>query len=129
MSMKSMALITGASTGIATVYADRLAARGHDLVLVARDTARLEANAQQLRSRNGIAVDINTAGLIRAKDLASVEVDVRVDAALAGFDRRETVTIPTLPDAGQWTAFEVACTAMIPNFMQKHSAERYRKAG
>jgi short-subunit dehydrogenase len=51
-----------------------------------------------------------------------------VDAALIGFDRRESVTIPPLPDAGQWTALEVARQAMLPNFMQAHAAERYRTA-
>ena len=44
------ALITGASTGLGSVYADRLARRGHDLILVARDAARMEALAARLRA-------------------------------------------------------------------------------
>jgi len=59
---------------------------------------------------------------------AVMEVDELVDAALAGFDRREPVTIPPLPDSDQWTAFEGARKAMIPNFSQAHAAERYRNA-
>ena len=59
---------------------------------------------------------------------AVMEVGELVDAALAGFDRRETVTIPPLPDVGQWTAFEAARKVMIPNFSQVHAAERYRNA-
>ena len=51
---------------------------------------------------------------------------VPVDAALLGFDRGETVTIPPPPDAGQWTALETARQAMLPNFSQDHAAERYR---
>ena len=51
-----------------------------------------------------------------------------VDAALVGFDRRETVTIPPLPDAGQWSALDAARQAMLPNFVQAHAAERYRSA-
>src|ERR1700754_3583283 len=47
------ALITGASTGIGAVYADRLAKRGHDLILVARDKQRLEALAERLRAETG----------------------------------------------------------------------------
>ena len=57
---------------------------------------------------------------------AVMEVDELVDAALAGFDRRETVTVPPLPDERQWTAFESARKAMIPNFGQTRAAERYR---
>ncbi len=55
-----------------------------------------------------------------------MEVGGLVDAALVGFDRRESVTIPPLPDAGQWSAFEAARVAMVPNFAQSHAAERYR---
>jgi uncharacterized protein len=57
-----------------------------------------------------------------------MEVDELVDAALVGFDRRETVTIPPLPDAEQWKAYDAARQAMIPNFAQVHAAERYREA-
>jgi short-subunit dehydrogenase len=57
-----------------------------------------------------------------------MEVGELVDAALAGFDRRESITIPPLPDATQWTDFEAARKVMIPNFSQAHAAERYRTA-
>lgn len=57
---------------------------------------------------------------------AVMEVDELVDAALVGFDRRETVTIPPLPDADQWKAFDAARQLMIPNFAQVHAADRYR---
>jgi len=261
MPNKPSALITGACTGIGAVYADHFAKRGHDLVLVARDRARMETLADRLRRETGVTVDIlradltdplglaqveaklredhrigilvNNAGTAPAggftdqspeetamivnlnataparlasaiaprfaqtgqgaivnigsvvglspeygstvygatkafilflsqslhaelgpkgvyvqavlpaatrteiwehagKDVdklpAVMEVDELVDAALAGFDRRETVTIPPLPDAGQWTAFEAARKVMIPNFNQVHAAERYRNA-
>jgi hypothetical protein len=59
---------------------------------------------------------------------AVMEVGELVDAALAGFDRRETVTIPPLPDATQWNDFETARKVMFPNFEQAHAAERYRNA-
>jgi len=59
---------------------------------------------------------------------AAMETGELVDAALVGFDRRETVTIPPLPDAGQWSALEAARQAMLPNFMQAHAADRYRAA-
>ncbi len=53
-------------------------------------------------------------------------VDDMVDAALAGFDQREAVTIPPLPDAGQWDAFSAARLAMLPNFRNSQPAARYR---
>ncbi|HYD99787.1 MAG TPA: SDR family oxidoreductase [Alphaproteobacteria bacterium] len=77
------ALITGASSGIGAVYADRLAARGHDLVLVARDEHRLGALATRLRTRHGRSVDILAADLNDPADLARVEARLRDDPALA----------------------------------------------
>ncbi len=56
---------------------------------------------------------------------AVMEVDELVDAALVGFDRREAISIPPLPDVGQWIAFDTARRAMIPNLTQRHAAERY----
>jgi len=53
-------------------------------------------------------------------------MDAGVDAALIGYDRRETVTLPSLPDAGQWDAYDNARKAMLPNFAQDHAAARYR---
>lgn len=51
---RTSVLITGASTGIGAVYAERFARRGHDLVLVARDKLKLEALAERLRQENHI---------------------------------------------------------------------------
>ena len=53
--LSGTALITGASTGIGAVYADRLARRGHNLILVARDKARMDALAEKLRAETGVA--------------------------------------------------------------------------
>lgn len=57
-----------------------------------------------------------------------MEVGELVDAALVGFDRREPVTIPPLPDAEQWNAYQAARQAMLPNIGQEHAAARYRTA-
>ncbi|HWK97216.1 MAG TPA: SDR family oxidoreductase [Pseudolabrys sp.] len=274
---KPTVLITGASSGIGATYADRFARRGHDLVLVARDKARMETLAARLRAETGVSVDIVVADLSESADLTRVEQRLRddaaigilvnnagiaapggfedgdpdlmeklikvnvtavtrlaavaakrfvapgggggggtgggggigtgggiiniasvlglapeisigaysasksyvltlsqslnaelgarglyvqavlpaatrteiwersgrdvtkiegvmeagelVDAALAGFDKRETVTIPPLPDAGQWEAFNAARLAMLPNFRNEHAAPRYKLAG
>jgi short-subunit dehydrogenase len=253
------ALITGASTGIGATYAERLARRGHDLVLVARDRARMEALASRLRGETGVEVDVIAADLTDPLELKRVEIRLRddekigllinnaglatpggfegadadvldrlirlnvtavtrlgaaviprflaqgkgaivnvasvvalapefplgaygatkayvlaysqalheelgarglyvqavlpaatrteiwersgrdvdsltgvmevgdlVDAALVGFDRRELVTLPSLPDVQQWASLEAARRAMLPNFANAQPAERYR---
>src|SRR3712207_2287897 len=69
------ALITGASSGIGAIYADRLARRGYDLILVARNHSRLEALAARLRDETGRSVEIVPADLNDSADLARVETD------------------------------------------------------
>jgi short-subunit dehydrogenase len=258
---KPSVLITGASSGIGAVYADRFAKRGHDLVLVARDRARLETLAARLRQQAGVAIDILVADLTDPGELSAVEARVRedsrigilinnagatlaggfadqspdtvkrlidlnivsltrltsaitprfiaagggtiinvgsvvglapelgaavygatkafvlyltqalnlelgqkgiyiqavlpaatrteiwersgrdvntlsgvmevdelVDAALVGFDRKETVTIPPLQDLEQWNTFDAARRVMLPGFLQERAAARYRGA-
>jgi short-subunit dehydrogenase len=259
MSRLPTVLITGASTGIGAVYADRFARRGHDLVLVARDRARMEALATRLRAETKVTVDILPADLTDGTALARVEarlhdddrigilinnagaaapggfagadidaldalirlnvtavsrlatvaanrfaargkgaivnissvvalipeipmgvygatksyvlalsqslqselgpkglyvqavlppatrteiwqrsgrnvedlqgamgVDELVDAALVGFDRREPITIPSLPEAKQWDGLNGARQALIPDLRQAEVATRYR---
>ncbi|GLX15442.1 SDR family oxidoreductase [Pseudomonas straminea] len=82
MSQLSTVLITGASSGIGAVYAQRFAQRGHDLVLVARDQARLESLASRLRAEHGVAVDILRADLSQADDTRLVEKRLREDARI-----------------------------------------------
>ncbi|MGZ9668252.1 SDR family NAD(P)-dependent oxidoreductase [Pseudomonas sp. GNP014] len=82
MNTRPTVLITGASTGIGAVYADRFAQRGHDLVLVARDLARLEALATRLRREHDVAVDMIAADLTQASDLATIESRLRDDARI-----------------------------------------------
>jgi len=259
MSTKPSVLITGASSGIGATYADRFAKRGHDLVLVARDQARMEQLAERLRAEYGVAIDVLRADLVDRAQLAEVEARLRqdhcigilinnagaskagafgdlppdsisalvdlnvtsvarlasaaasrfvreqggaivnigsvlgiaheigsplydatkafvlmlsqalqrelgpdgvyvqavlpaatrteiwdragrsadelppmmsvedlVDAALVGFDRRETITLPLLPDTAQWDAYDAARKAMLPHFSGVRPAERYR---
>lgn len=72
-------LITGASTGIGATYADRFARRGHDLVLVARDHARLDALASRLKRETGVDVDVLPADLTDIGQLSAVEARLRED--------------------------------------------------
>jgi len=73
MTNKPTALITGASSGIGATYAEWFAARGHDLILAARDTAKLEALAARLTATHGIKADVVRADLTRTADIAALE--------------------------------------------------------
>ncbi|MEZ5454885.1 MAG: SDR family oxidoreductase [Lysobacteraceae bacterium] len=75
-------LITGASSGIGATYAERFARRGHDLVLVARDKARLEALAARLRAECKVVVDVLQADLTKPADLSLLETRLRDDARI-----------------------------------------------
>ena len=93
----STSLITGATAGIGHEYAVQLAARGDDLVLVARDSARLEQVAEDLRRAHRVEVEVLVADLTDRAQLATVEarladrdrpVDLLVNNAGFGLKRR-----------------------------------------
>ena len=76
---KGTALITGASSGIGKVYADRMARRGYDLILVARDEQRLNDLSGQLKTQTGIAVDVLKGDLTNKAGLTRIEERLRTD--------------------------------------------------
>ncbi|WP_293675824.1 SDR family oxidoreductase [uncultured Phenylobacterium sp.] len=80
---KGVALITGASAGMGEVYADRLAGRGFDLILVARDSMRLEAVASRLIQATGRQVETLTADLGRADHVDDIVLRLRDDARIS----------------------------------------------
>lgn len=83
MSKYGKALITGASSGIGATYAERLARRGYDLLLVARDLTRLQEMAASLAAKYGVKVDVLKADLTSKADLQTVEDRLRSDAEIS----------------------------------------------
>lgn len=67
-----VAIITGASSGIGKVYADRFAKRGFDLLLVARRKDRLESISKELQQKYGVKIDVLVADLAKSEDLKKV---------------------------------------------------------
>ena len=81
-SNKGTALVTGASTGIGEIYADRLADRGYDLILVARRKEALEAVAKKITDRTGRKVEVLRADLSLREDIATVEQRLATDGSI-----------------------------------------------
>jgi hypothetical protein len=76
---KGNAIVTGASAGIGATYADRLAKRGYDLILVARDAKRLDALATRITGETGRQVEALPAELTSKSDLAKITKRIRDD--------------------------------------------------
>jgi short-subunit dehydrogenase len=100
-----LAVITGATSGIGNVFAHRLAASGHDVLLVARDAARLDTVCAELGAAHGIQAEALVADLSDDADIARVADRLRHESRLAtlvsnaGFGTRGT--IETADPAGQ----------------------------
>lgn len=80
---RGIALVTGASSGIGAVYADRLARRGHDLILVARNKERLASLARRLVGETGRKVETVEADLTSPADLRRVEGILQDNAGIS----------------------------------------------
>ncbi|MFI5725719.1 SDR family NAD(P)-dependent oxidoreductase [Streptomyces cyaneofuscatus] len=112
------ALITGATAGIGAAFARRLAGQGHNLVLVARDTARLREQATELHDRHGIEAEVLRADLATDAGIEAVEqrladrthpVDLLVNNA--GFGNKGRYL--EVPMADELTMLKVHCEAVL----------------
>lgn len=130
-SSKRVALVTGASSGIGAIYANRLAARGYDLVLVARRADRLEALCAQVSKAHGIKAEPIVADLTKDQDLARIETvvstnrDLRVLVNNAGLARLAPAAQMSANDALSQIALNVTALvrltqAAVPAFVARN---------
>ncbi|MFJ7771749.1 SDR family NAD(P)-dependent oxidoreductase [Streptomyces sp. NPDC097107] len=112
------ALITGSTAGIGAAFARRLAADGHNLVLVARDTKRLREQATELHDRHGIEAEVLTADLATDPGIEAVAarlgerrspVDLLVNNA--GFGNKGRFLDVSMAD--ELTMLKVHCEAVL----------------
>lgn len=124
------ALITGASSGIGAVYADRLAARGYNLILVARRADRLEALSAQLAQAHDVKAEPVVADLTLDRDVARIEAllagrgDVQVLVNNAGIARLAPAAQTSAPDAQTQIALNITALtrltqAAVPAFVAR----------
>ncbi|WP_109471016.1 SDR family NAD(P)-dependent oxidoreductase [Ornithinimicrobium cavernae] len=128
------ALVTGASAGLGRAFAVELASRGHDLVLVARDRARLEELGQELRSRYAVATEILPADLADRAQTERVAERLReaarpVDLLVnnAGFGLRRSFSSGDLAEEEQ--ALDVMVRAVMVLSHAAAGAMRTRGSG
>ncbi len=126
------ALVTGATSGLGAEFARQLAAHGQDLVIVARDTQRLEQTAAALRARYGVSVEVLAADLADRAQVERVASRLRdparpVDTLVnnAGFARRTGVLADDLPEEER--ALDVMARAVL--VLSQTAARAMRERG
>ena len=130
-SPKPVALVTGASAGIGSVYAERLAERGYDLILVARRADRLHALSSKIGAAFGAKVDVVEADLTRDADVTRVERLIRDTPAItllvnnAGTSTLAPVAQTSEQDAAAMVALNVTALtrlthAILPAFLARN---------
>ena len=129
-STKPVAVVTGASAGIGAVYARRLAARGFDLILVARRADRLEALSKEVQERYGSSVEVVAADLTDPTDLTRLEKLVAADKRVtmlvnnAGNAKLAPLSRTSTEDAASMIALNVTALtrlalAVVPGFVER----------
>ncbi|ABQ35369.1 SDR family oxidoreductase [Bradyrhizobium sp. BTAi1] len=127
---KGTVLITGASSGIGAIYAARFAARGHDLILVARNKDRLAALADKLTTQHGVKVRTLVADLTDRAGLSQVENVLKTDASIthlinnAGFGSAAPLASASVEEMEKMVAINVTAPlrltyAAVPQFVAR----------
>ncbi len=131
-SHKPVAVVTGASAGIGAVYARRLAARGFDLILVARRADRLAALSKEVQDKHGTQVEVVAADLTASADLARLEklaaADKRITMLVnnAGNAKLAPLARTSTEDAASMIALNITALtrltqAVLPGFLTRNS--------
>ena len=131
-SSKGTALITGASTGIGAVYADRLAERGYDLILIARKQQLLSKVADTLSTKTGRRIETLAADLTKTEDLHKIENVLKTNSAIsilvnnAGFGSIKPVIESPVEEMENMielnvTALTRLTLAVLPAFLERKS--------
>lgn len=124
------AIVTGASTGIGAIYARKLAERGYDLIIVARNAERLEANANRLRKETGRQVEVIVADLSNSIEILKLAERITEDKAVtflvnnAGISIEGGVLQNTLADAEGLIAVNITAPTLLSIAAAKAFAER-----
>lgn len=129
---KGTAVITGASGGIGAVYADRLAQRGYDLLLVARDGNRLRTVADKLSTQHGVKVETQVADLTDKAALLELEARLKSDKSVsllvnnAGFGGTKPLVDSDVDELENMiflnvTALTRLTSAVLPNLIAKNA--------
>jgi short-subunit dehydrogenase len=129
--MRRAVLITGASTGIGAIYADRFARRGHDLVLVARNVDCMTTLAKRLRSETRVNVDVVPADLTEEQDLALVEQRLREDVRIGVLINNAGTAIPRhfIEQGGADISRLIALNVTALTRLANAAAPRFAQAG
>jgi short-subunit dehydrogenase len=128
---RKIALITGASSGIGAVYADRLAARGYDLILVARRADRLATLSAEISKTHGVKAEHIVADLTQDDDLARIETvlstreDIHLLVNNAGLARLAPAAQASAKDVMSQIALNVTALmrlsqAVLPAFVARN---------
>ena len=124
------AVVTGASSGIGALYAEGLARRGHDLILIARRKDRLDAVAARIEAASGVRVEVLAADLADASDLSRIAARIGGDpnisilvnnAGAASFSPLETIRPEALDEmiAVNVTALTRLTRAVLPGLVRR----------
>ena len=128
----STALVTGASSGIGAVYARRLAARGFNLVLVARRGDRLADLARELTDEHGVTVRVLSADLTQDADLTAIERvlrDDRIDLLVNNAGMGPMADTAAMTDADALATLTLNVTALMRLTRAALPGMRARKSG